>query len=193
MAKNPADAMTTAEKQHFVNGTPKSLRNRQFDTLFNSKGNIRQRRQPMFTQPRREGTTLMESPVYRPEQVLLSSATYAKHLAMATEEPPTAGKMGVARLSAARANVANEKREVIAKEASLKEREEEIRRAHAGQARELAQMRRRVKELERKVKAKAREIIALEARITGMKAGIALTSADTGMNGISHFERASSV
>ena len=117
--KNPEDSLTAEEKQAFIEGTPKSHRNRQFETLFNAKGEIRQRKRPPFTQPCKDGTTLMESPVYKPQGVLPTSAEYAKHLVIATAPEPSARNLGVNRLSTARRQVADEKRTVIAEQDKL--------------------------------------------------------------------------
>ena len=135
--KRPEDLMTTAEKQAYINGTPKSRRDKELSTLLNPKGGIRQRQRPAYIQPRKEGTTLMESPVYAPKDVLPSPANYAKHLELATMAEPLARNLRASRLSAARKEVALGQPDVIAKQARLQEAEERIRKEHAKVARDL--------------------------------------------------------
>ena len=150
--KNPEDSLTAEEKQAFIEGTPKSHRNRQFETLFNAKGEIRQRKRPPFTQPCKDGTTLMESPVYKPQGVLPTSAEYAKHLVIATAPEPSARNLGVNRLSTARRQVADEKRTVIAEQDKLHKIQESIRKEYAHTARENTQMKRKIQQLETMVR-----------------------------------------
>ena len=64
--------MTTDEKPAYINGTPKSRRNREFSIMLNAKGKVGQRKRPDYIQPRKPGTTLMKSPVYAPKDVLSS-------------------------------------------------------------------------------------------------------------------------
>ncbi len=175
-SRDPADSMTANEKQAYINNTPKALQAREFPTLFNAKGDLHQWRPKEFMQPRKPGTTLFESPVYNPAEVLPMPANYAKHLAMATAETPTAANLGVARLSKSRKEIANEKHDVIAKEARLKQTEEEVRQEHASLPTRLAQKERRIKELEIENEKLKEELRALRGQ--GLKSNDANNDAE---------------
>lgn len=163
ISKNPEDHLSTVEKQAYISGTPKSRRNQEFNTLFNAKGELRQRLD--YIQPWRERSTLIESHLYRPEQVLPSPAMYMKHLALVTAAQTTASNMGVQRLYSARQAVANEKREVIQRQRRLEEIQEDIRREHSKVYRELPGANWRVKQLEGDAKIRDSIIESLRARL----------------------------
>ncbi|KAI9884386.1 MAG: hypothetical protein M1823_003840 [Watsoniomyces obsoletus] len=128
-SSNPNDYMTSEEKLAYINKTPKAERDiERFDTLLNAKGEVRKRRKPDFVQPRKEGTTLMESPVYRPEGVLPSKAKYAEALREATMAEPSAKNLGINRLKSQRAEVVNKLRETYKEKEDLHKLQEQIRK-----------------------------------------------------------------
>ncbi len=106
----------------------------------------------------------MELHVYKPQDVLPSLAHHVKHLGLATAGTPTAKKLGLHRLSTARKGVAEEKKEVIAKEARLEEAQEKIRREFANVARTVEELRKEVKRLEKVTPEKDKTIAELQSR-----------------------------